>query len=98
MTALAIVIPILIIAAAVVGFAAYKRRDRADAVGRLSRETRSRDRGDAKWALHPAFLRDRHYSGSKADTLKLTSSRFEASACVRTRRLFTENSWLDVSI
>lgn len=47
MTALAIIIPILVIAALVVGFAAYKRRDRADAVGQLSRETRSRDAGDA---------------------------------------------------
>jgi len=46
MTALLIIIPILIIAAAVVGFAAYKRRDREDAVGKLSRETRTRDRSD----------------------------------------------------
>ncbi|MGI9610186.1 MAG: Rieske 2Fe-2S domain-containing protein, partial [Acidimicrobiia bacterium] len=47
MTALAIVIPILIVAAAVLAFAAYKRRDRAAAVGKLSRETKSRDRSDA---------------------------------------------------
>lgn len=46
MTALAIVIPILVIAAVAVAYAAYKRRDRADALGTLSRETRSRDRGD----------------------------------------------------
>ena len=47
MNALLIIIPVLIIAAAIVGFAAYKRRDRADAVGKLSRETRTRDRSDA---------------------------------------------------
>jgi cytochrome b6-f complex iron-sulfur subunit len=45
-TALAIVIPILVIAAAALAFAAYKRRDRAAAVGKLSRETRSRDQSD----------------------------------------------------
>jgi cytochrome b6-f complex iron-sulfur subunit len=47
MTALAIVIPILVVAAAVVAFAAYRRRDNSTAVGKLSRETRSRDRSEA---------------------------------------------------
>jgi cytochrome b6-f complex iron-sulfur subunit len=47
MTALAIIIPLLVIAALIVGFAAYKRRDRDAATGSLSRETRARDSSDA---------------------------------------------------
>lgn len=43
MNALAVAIPILIVLAAVVLFAAYRRRDAGEATGELSRETRKRD-------------------------------------------------------
>ncbi len=46
MSALAIAVPILIVLAAVVLFAAYRRRDAGDATGQLSRETRKRDVGE----------------------------------------------------
>ena len=44
MSALLIAIPLLVIAAAVVLIAASRRRETSDAVGRLSRETRRKDR------------------------------------------------------
>jgi len=44
-TILAIAIPVLVIAAAIVAFGAARRRDTDAAVGTLSRETRSRDKG-----------------------------------------------------
>lgn len=43
MAVLAIVIPILVVAAAILLFASYRRRDTRAATGHLSRETRSRD-------------------------------------------------------
>jgi cytochrome b6-f complex iron-sulfur subunit len=44
-TALLIAIPVLIVLAAIVLFAAARRRDTGQAIGALSRETRKRDRG-----------------------------------------------------
>ncbi len=51
MVILAVVIPALVLGALVVVFAASRRRDTDQAIGRLSRETRSRDRSDAAPAL-----------------------------------------------
>ncbi len=51
MVILAIVIPALVLGALVVVFAASRRRDVDEAVGTLSRETRSRDRSDAAPSL-----------------------------------------------
>jgi len=48
MNPLVIVIPVVVVLAGVVVFAASRRRDRGEAIGALSRETRKRDRGEAE--------------------------------------------------
>jgi cytochrome b6-f complex iron-sulfur subunit len=63
---LAIVIPILVILAAVVLFTAARRRDSRGATGYLSRETRKRDRSDAALAEEEAGLSGRQYERSVA--------------------------------
>lgn len=53
-TALLIAIPVLVVLAGVLLFAAARRRDTGEAIGMLSRETRRRDRGTVAPAEGPA--------------------------------------------
>ena len=47
-TALLIAIPVLVVLAGVLLFAAARRRDTGEAIGLLTRETRKRDRGSVR--------------------------------------------------
>jgi cytochrome b6-f complex iron-sulfur subunit len=55
MNPLVIVIPVVVVLAGVVVFAASRRRDTGEAIGALSRETRKRDRGEPE-VLEPAAV------------------------------------------